>query len=267
MPRKEYAFYMDESGSPKPSPKDKAGYFAVGGVLVERCNEDLIAQSVSNFKCRWEIKQDTPLHGNEIRSQKRHFAWLGSLKPKQKAKFLDDLTKTIVECPILVHGCVVSREGYVARYLEKYGVDTWEMMHSSFSILIERVSKFVAANDGKVMIFFEKAGKKEDKLLTGYFRELRDNGLPFNPVTSKKYAPLESGQLRQCLSGIDGKTKKNPILQVADLCLNPVATSRHRPNNKAFQALRDAGKLIDSNLDEQEISRLGIKYYCFDNSV
>lgn len=258
---------MDESGSPKPSPKDDASYFAIGGVLVKRSDESLISQSVSDFKDRWGIDHNTPLHGSEIRSQKKHFAWLGSLSDERKIDFFDDLTETIVNCPILVHGCVVSREGYLSRYLEKYGVDTWEMMHSSFSILLERLGKFVAADDGKVMIFFEKAGKKEDKLLIGYFRELRENGLPFNRDTSSKYAPLKSSQLQQCLSGIDGKTKKNPILQVADLCLNPIATSKQRPDNKAFQALIRAGKLVDSNLDECDVAKMGIKYYCFDAPI
>ncbi len=141
------------------------------------------------------------------------------------------------------------------------------MMRSSLSIVLERVGKFVDANDGKAMIFFEKAGKKEDKLIMQYFRELRENGSPFNQLTSSKYDPLESEQLQRCLSGIDGKTKKNPILQIADLCLNPIAKSKYKPDNRAFQALRDAGRLVDSNLSEYEVSRLGIKYYCFDKPV
>ena len=267
MAKKEYAFYMDESGSPKPSQRDTAKYFAVGGVLIERQHEASIELTICDFKNRWGISQDVPLHGNEIRSQKKHFAWLGTLSNQDKTKFFDDLTETIVGCPIIVHGCVVSREGYLDRYLDKYGTDTWEMMRSSFSIVLERVGKFVAANDGNVMVFFEKAGKKEDRLMKQYFDELRKNGPPFNQATSSKYAPLGAEQRQRCLSGIDSKTKKNKILQIADLCLNPVATSKHRPDNKAFRALSDAGRLIDSKLSEQEVPQLGIKYYCFDSSV
>lgn len=264
---KEYAFYMDESGSPKPSPRDEAEYFAVGGVLIERQHKDLIYKAVCEFKERWDLQQDTPLHGNEIRSRKKHFAWLGSLSEEKENEFFDDLTRTITGCPILVHGCVVSREGYLNRYLDEYGVDTWEMMKSSFSILIERVGKIVAAQDAKVKIIFEKAGRKEDKLLVRYFNELKENGPPFNPSTSSKYAPLKSGQLQRCLSGIEGMTKANPILQLADLCLYPVARSKDQPENRAFRALDVAGKLVNSALKKDDVRHLGIKYYCFDNPI
>jgi hypothetical protein len=33
--KSEFALFIDESGSPKPNPKDTANYFALGGVLVK----------------------------------------------------------------------------------------------------------------------------------------------------------------------------------------------------------------------------------------
>ena len=74
---KEFALYLDESGSPKPSPDDSSPFFAMGGVLIERSNEAIINSLLVDFKNRWNISQETPLHGNEIRSRKKRFALLG----------------------------------------------------------------------------------------------------------------------------------------------------------------------------------------------
>jgi len=37
--KREFALFIDESGSPKPNPKDNTPYFALGGVLVKRVDE------------------------------------------------------------------------------------------------------------------------------------------------------------------------------------------------------------------------------------
>ena len=258
---------MDESGSPKPNPRDSASYFAVGGVLIQHKDESSIRLQIADFKQRWEIDESVPLHGNEIRSRKKNFAWLGLRSEDEQNKFLQDLTATIIQCPIIVHGCVVSRKGYLDRYLARYGSNTWEMMKSAFSILLERVSKYVVLQGGEVIVYFEKAGKKEDKLITSYFNDLRVSGAPFSSETSTKYAPLTSNQMQQVLTGIEGKSKNNPILQIADLCLYPVAKSREQPQNRAFQELTQHQKLVDTVLTPDDLEKIGIKYYCFDNAL
>lgn len=256
---------MDESGSPKPNPDDSARYFAVGGVLIQHQDENRIRLQIADFKKRWGIDESIPLHGNEIRSRKKNFAWLGLRSEDEQNQFLQDLTTTIVQCPIIVHGCVVSRQGYLDRYLERYGSNTWEMMKSAFSILLERVGKYVILQDGEVIIYFEKVGKKEDKLITRYFNELRNSGAPFSSETSTKYSPLTSNQMQQVLTGIEGKSKDNPILQIADLCLYPIARSKDQPQQRAFQELLQNKKLVDSVLTPENREKMGIKYYCFEN--
>ncbi|MFN5894740.1 MAG: DUF3800 domain-containing protein, partial [Dolichospermum sp.] len=177
----------DESGSAKPNPKDECPVFAMGGVLIKRNDEQIINQLVLDFKNRWNISQEQPLHGNEIRSKKKGFAWLGKLSKVEQQQFLEDLTQTIISCPIVVHACVILRQGYLNRYLEKYGENTWEMMKSAFSILIERSAKYAAINNGSLMVYFEAAGKNEDNLLKQYFYDLRAKGQSFNITTSDKY--------------------------------------------------------------------------------
>ncbi len=261
----EYALFIDESGSPKPNPRDQTPYFAVGGILVHRSDEMVIEALLSEFKMRWNINPDTPLHGNEIRSRKKHFSWLGECSESEQERFMEDLTATIISCPVLVHACVVSRVGYINRYLDTYGEKTWEMMKSAFSILIERAAKFANTRNGTVMIYFEKAGKKEDGLIKKYFQELRSDGLPFNAATSSRYSPMNSSQLSSLLRGIEGKPKSNPMLQLADLCLYPVARSKSEPNNRAFSAMMEANLIVDCCLEPSQVESLGVKYYCFDN--
>jgi hypothetical protein len=258
---------MDESGSPKPTMMDSVSYFALGGVLVRRNDEERIHKQVSDFKRRWKIPDSVPLHGSEIRSRKKGFAWLGRKEENEQNAFFQDLTDTIAQCPILVHGCIVSRQGYLDRYLEKYGINTWEMMKSSLSILLERVSKYALLENGKVMVFFETAGKKEDRLMKRYFNELRTAGAPFQSSTSSKYLPLVFAQLQKTMAGIEGKTKTDPIMQIADLCLYPIAKSKEQPANRAFQSLVDNKKLIDTVLPSEVLGQMGIKYYCFDSPV
>jgi Protein of unknown function (DUF3800) len=260
----EFALFIDDSGSPKPNLKDSSPYFALGGILVKRKDEILIKNSIDNFKQRWNIPQDYPLHGNEIRSKKRGFAWLGKLDKIESEKFMNDLTQLIVQNPIIVHACVISRSGYCQRYSEKYGEKTWEMMKSAFSILVERCAKYTFENNGKMMIYYEKMGKKEDRLIENYFEELRQKGLPFDTNKSNKYFPLSVEELNTVLSGIEGKSKNRSELQIADLCLYPVVRSKDNPENKAFIALKENNLIIDQKLDIEQVSSMGLKYYCFD---
>ncbi len=263
--KKEFALFIDESGSPKPNPKDTTPYFALGGVLVRRIDEITIKQAVEQFKQRWNINLDTPLHGSEIRSKKKKFAWLGKITDRERQNFMNDLTQTITSLPIIVHACVISRSGYHNRYLDKYGENTWEMMKSAFSILVERSVKYVSDYNESIMIYYEEAGKQEDRLIKKYFKELRESGHPFNPNNASQYSPLDQNQFSKCLRGIEGKKKSNPILQVSDLCLYPVARSKDYPEDKAYLALQQSSKLIDSRLTSIDINSKGIKYYCFDN--
>lgn len=167
---------------------------------------------------------------------------------------------------MIVHACIVSREGYLKRYLNIYGENTWEMMKSAFSIAVERAAKYAALKDGTLMVYFESAGKKEDKLLKQYFNELRSQGHPFNSTRASKYSPLLTSELSKLLRGIDSKEKSNPVMQLADLCLYPVMQGKEQPNNKAFLALKDAKLLVDCYLEPNQIGDLGIKYYCFDST-
>jgi hypothetical protein len=66
---------------------------------------------------------------------------------------MDDLTSTITSFPIIAHACVVSRSGYSDRYLERYGTETWEMMRSDFTMLVERSAKYAKEYNDSITIY------------------------------------------------------------------------------------------------------------------
>jgi len=92
---------------------------------------------------------------------------------------------------------------------------------------------------------------------------MKFHGAPFNPQTSSKYKPFRPEQLQQVLAGIEGKSKSNPILQIADLCLYPIARAKEQSQSRALQALRQHQKLVDEILEPDVLEEMGIKYYCF----
>lgn len=258
-----FGLYMDESGSQKPSPHDPTPFFAMGGILVEQGTEDTIQNLLSGFKERWNIDLSTPLHGTDIRSKKKNFRFLENFSAEKLSEFHTDLNTTVTSCPITIHACVVSRAGYLERFEPTYGSDTWEMMRSSFAILIERAAKHVRTQNGRMMVYFEEIGSREDKQIKSYFKEIRSNGMPFNQTTSSKYSPCVVADLSGVLAGIEGKSKKNPLIQLADLCLHPVADVKRHPSNRAYTAFKDGGIIIDCHLQAEQLPEMGIKYYCY----
>ena len=89
---------------------------------------------VLDFKSRWNISQEQPLHGGEIRSKKKGFAWLGKLSKVEQQQFLEDLTQTIISCPIVVHACVISRQRYLNRYRTPFNLPKQRTACSSASL-------------------------------------------------------------------------------------------------------------------------------------
>lgn len=166
--------------------------------------------------------------------------------------------------PLIIHACIVHRQGYLNRYLGKYGIHTWEMRKSALSILLERISKYLSSVDGKAKIYFEKCGKLEDRLTEQVVTDMRIAGHPFDPSNASKYAPLGPDDVKKVIAGAQRKENTDELIQIADICLYPVTTAKEGRPNRAYENLRP--QLIDSKVKAQELDKIGIKYYCFDMS-
>lgn len=265
-----FDFYLDESGSQKPSPKDKTPFFAMGGILLKRESEDVIKNAVVQFKERWYPKLQItditiPLHYTDIRSKKKNFRELNNFSDEELGEFFQSLNQMAINSPVVIHACVVSRSGYLKRFEPVHGTKTWEMMRSSFYILIERAAKYVKHKNGRMKVYFEEIGGKENKKIKEYYEELKTNGVPFSSSTSSQYNPLSAKDFSNILAGIEYKQKNNLILQLADFCLHPIADVKKHPTNRAYQAFKNGNIIVDNQLSPNLITEMGIKYYCYQN--
>lgn len=258
-----YALYVDDIGSGTPGTRDEFEYFGLGGVIVNRSDEGAIRRLIREFKKEWNIDESVPLHGAEIRAMKERFHWLSKLDQEELVRFKTGIMELLMSMPIVVHGCIVDRERYYSRFYKTYERGTWNMRKSAAAILLERSIKFVRSLGGNSLsVYFELCGSAEDSIFKTVYAEFRDQGHPFDRGNAEKYAPLEATEAAGLLYEKPfGRKKDNELLQVADLCLFPLATSRNGKPNKAFERFVNEKKLVDTQVDD---STMFVKFYCFD---
>ena len=159
----------------------------------------------------------------------------------------------------------MDRPGHVARYSGRYGGEPWLMCKTAYAILIERAAKYAQRFNAELEIFFEQSGKAEDRDLKAYTKLLKREGMPFDPGTSKAYRALTADDFKRVILGeARERTKKTPMIQVADLYLYPMVKGGYDPTYGPYQKLLDASRLVDAVLSGDERPILGIKYSCFD---
>ncbi|MDB5225672.1 MAG: hypothetical protein JWL87_624 [Candidatus Adlerbacteria bacterium] len=262
----DYYLYFDDSGIRFPEKqqaqrKDGMDYFALGGLLFKGSDRGVIIEAHKKLCEKWNISY--PLHSSDIRGKRGDFAWLNE-KPKHDG-FFDDFNALLCGVPALGFAAVVDRVGYNKRYEEKYGEKRWWMCKTAFSILVERAAKYADENGGRLKIRFEECGKREDRAILEYFKDLKTSGMPFDTENSAKYAFLKPEDFQRILAGEpERSTKKSPLLQVADLYLYPMAKGGYDKEFPPFKMLMENKKLIDSILPEAKIASCGIKYSCFE---
>jgi len=260
-----YVLYFDDTGSRDPDKtdyknrKDNMDCFALGGILIKEEDIPEVFTKHKAFCQEWKITY--PLHSSTIRGGRDNFGWLRT--PEKAGEFFPALNTFLLSLPIIGIGCVIDRPGYVARYQDRHD-KLWLMCKTALSVLVERSAKFADEQGRKLEIYYEESGKKEDRDITGYVRELKKTGSPFSQPTSSKYNPLVAEDYTRIILGEPRrKTKKLALLQIADLVLYPIAKGGYDPTYGPYQNLKEAGKLIDSWFPEEERAARGIKYSCF----
>lgn len=266
MAKDKYYLYIDDSGWRYPDQEqaireDGMDYFALGGILVKGSDRSAIIDRHEKFCRSWDISY--PLHSSDIRGRRMKFSWLKD--DVVNRKFNTELSELMRSIPAIGFAAVIDRHGYNSRYNEIYAGKPWWMCKTAFSILIDRTSKYIQYKGLRFKIIVEKSGPREDKAIVEYFRSLRREGLPFNPETSARYG-ISGPELFQQIPYGDPEfqTKKNPLLQLADLYLYPMVKGGYDRAYYPYVFLMEHKKLIDAVLSPDKIDLEGIKYSCFD---
>lgn len=262
----EVHLYIDDSGSREPDkiPRlkrdDHIDCFALGGVLIDEEHIDKIFQAHQSFCEPRGISY--PLHSWAIRGGREDFGWLK--KPEAAFQFYSELEEFLLALPIVGIAAVIDRQGYVARYKEHYQERLWLMCKTAYCILVERAAKYAQKRQRNLRVFFEQSGKREDRDIIAYAKALKHEGMPFDGANSSAYGALTAEQFRSIVLGDPlRRTKKTPMIQVADLVLYPMVKGGYDPTYRPYRALLENGKLIDAHLSAEERASLGIKYSCF----
>jgi hypothetical protein len=262
---------MDDSGTRNPDHSVKPAshghdWFAMGGILIDDENIPSAEQLIDEFRLRWPQMGVSPLHSTEIRGSNENFSWLGT-STATKSSFLNDLEQLLFSLPVIGLACTIDRPGYNARYREKYNRQRWALCKTAFSLAVERAAKHALQRERKLRVYVEKCSKKDDQVINGYYDALKEKGQCFNPETSSKYSPLTTKDFSSTLYEFRTKNKSSRLTQIADLYLWPICMGGYLASNRAYAGLRNAGKLIDTQLKLEEINIKGIKYSCFDQAT
>lgn len=261
-----FHLYIDDSGSrysdkPQAQRSDGMDYFALGGVLIDEADVGAILASHSLLMTKWGL--NAPLHSTKIRGRRGAFSWLSTDQSKADA-FFADLEAFILSAPIVSISCVIDRPGYIARYAEKHP-QPWLLCQTAFAILIERAAKYARQRDGRIAVYFEGAGKREDRGILSYMKAMKDVGMPFPGSAAAGYDSLSPEEFRALIRGEPNRvTKKVPMVQLADLVLYAMACGGYNVDYPPFRALHEHGRIIDALLKTEEIPAQGVKYSCFD---
>lgn len=268
-PKKNYLLCLDDSGTRHPTrnpgrkPKHGYDWFSLGGILLAEEDEQEVRDKHFKFCQDWQIQ--APLHSSEIRAKSSAFSFIGAMESSEQERFYEELYVLMRDIPVFGMGCVVDRPGYNARYLEKYDEQKrWLLCKSAFSIVVERAAKYVASQNGRMRAYVERSDKKTDRRMREYFDEMRGVGMPFNAQNSAKYEPAESNFLKETLFEFRAKQKSSPLMQLADLYVWPISMGGYNEDCRPFARLKGDRKLFDCLLSDDELSKQGIKYYCFD---
>lgn len=261
-------FYIDDSGTRHPDHQAHEahhGYdwFALGGVLIDDDQLPSANAQIAAFRLRWPQLGTAPLHSYEIRGRHENFAWLGN-DAGVRNQFLGELEQLLFALPVIGIACVIDRPGYNHRYREKYGRERWSLCKTAFDVVVERAVKLASEKDRKLRIYVERCSKADDAVLRGYYNSLKDSGHSFDANAASIYNPLASVDYTHTLYEFRTKEKSSKLMQIADIYLWPMCIGGYDEGNRAFSALKKAGKLIDCVLPRELIAERGIKYSCFD---
>ncbi len=225
-----YYLYIDECGDHQLENFNPAfPIFTLCGILVSADRLVCLEKAVNAFKHEFFEDENIIIHSRDIRKQEKFYSILQY--PDIKKRFYEGINSILGQSGVYVIVCCsILKEPFVERF--NTGEDVYGL---SLKYLIERAVFCMDDNvdDGKLDIYIERRGVKQDRTLLNYYNRLRSTGTKW--VTAER---LVSRLGRFIFS----YKKDNVIgLQLADLVAYPI--TRHvldpKAPNPAYDVIRD----------------------------
>lgn len=198
-------------------------FFTVTGCILERKDFPQTRQNILYLKNKhWESgmyycnKSETYkrvcFHSNEIRKSFNHF----SNNIINRAQFLNDLNKFIVETPFTIISATLDKVAHVINY-----TNPEHPYNLCLVFILERFARYFLYRRNKTgMIVLEAVGKKEDKLTLQHLIRILNNGT--NYCSAKEYSHIKGVYFNPKWSARRENAASFFGLELADLVSYPI---------------------------------------------
>lgn len=214
-----YYLFIDECGDHQLEKFNPSfPIFTLCGVLISEDKLDGLEKRIKSFKRSFFNDEGVIIHSRDIRKQEKEFSILQYDDIKQR--FYGEINSILGQQDVYVIVCCsILKEPFIERFSK--GEDVYGL---SLKYLIERSIFYMDDNisEGKLNIYIERRGVKQDRALLNYYNRLRATGTKW--VTAERLVS-RLGNFNFCFK------KENIIgLQLADLIAYPI--TRHVLNPK-----------------------------------
>ena len=242
-----YHLYIDECGDQNLEAFSPTfPIFTLCGILVRDDKVSLLEGQVRALKKEFWGDRQIILHSRDIRKCQNGFEVLFDLNVKRH--FYEAVNRLLGQEDVYaIVCCSILKEPYIRQFgklNDVYG--------QSLSFILERaifcVDNQCKDGSGRISAIVERRGKREDRNLQNYYRQLLEKGTYW--VTEER--------MRNRMSSLDFRWKTEDIagLQIADLVAYPL--TRHVLNPQAVNLAYD---VLEPNIFKEDGKLMGLKIY------
>ena len=242
-----YHLYIDECGDQNLEAFSPTfPIFTLCGILVRDDKVSLLEGQVRALKKEFWGDRQIILHSRDIRKCQNGFEVLFDLNVKRH--FYEAVNRLLGQEDVYaIVCCSILKEPYIRQFgklNDVYG--------QSLSFILERaifcVDNQCKDGSGRISAIVERRGKREDRNLQNYYRQLLEKGTYW--VTEER--------MRSRMSSLDFRWKTEDIagLQIADLVAYPL--TRHVLNPQAVNLAYD---VLEPNIFKEDGKLMGLKIY------
>lgn len=227
-----YVMFIDENGDTsfkhiKKCIKDdkevsiNEKFFTVTGCIVEKDNLKVIKDNITELKKSYwndglymykgKDEKRVCFHSSEIRGEKGPF----SKNEINRNSFLNDLTNFMEKLDISILSSSIDKEKHYKRYSDPY-----HPYSLCLKFILERFVKYYIDRDKTGIIILESRGKKEDKYILEYIKDIMDKGTEY--VSSSEFKKIKGVYFNPKWCSKSGNKKSYFGLEITDLISHPI---------------------------------------------